>query len=152
MAQALIGLLAGAILAGAGQVILSRRDRRNAARVAARRLWRDLRVAKTLLKQDREGVRKVNVERLRESLVIWNQKEEQFAAGVSAHDFYEVMSGFNAIRRQIDRREGGEDGLAELNAQDLRQIEAAIALTWRASISRFDRSLDRDKVGILSHR
>ena len=152
MGQALVGLLAGAILAGAGQVILSRRDRRNASRVAARLLWRDLRVAKTLLKNDRDDVRKVSVGRLRESLAIWDEKQEQFAAGVNANDFYEVMTGFNAILRQADLRDAGEDGLVELRTQDLGQIEAAYALAWRASISRFDRSLDPNKVGIFARR
>jgi hypothetical protein len=152
MTQALVGLFAGAILAGAGQIILSRRDRRNAARVAARLLWRDLRVATTLLKHDRGGVRSVSPARLRQSLTIWDEKQEQFAAGVNAKDFYAVMSGFNAILRQADLRDQDEDGRAELAAQDLLQIEDACALAWRASISRFDRSLDPKKVGVFAHR
>ncbi len=152
MAQALTGLVAGAIIAGAGQIILSRRDRRNAARVAARLLWRDLRVAATLLKHDRDGIGAVSSARLRQSLAIWDDKQEQFAAGVNAHDFYAVMSGFNAILRQADLRDGGEDGKTQLGAQDLRQVEDAYKLAWRASISRFDRSLDPEKVGVFASR
>jgi len=152
MAQALAGLLAGAIIAGAGQIILSRRDRRNAARVAARLLWRDLRVAATLLRHARDGVRAASPARLRQSLAIWDAKQEQFAAGVNANDFYAVMSGFNAILRQADLRDQHEDGRAELAAQDLRQIEDAYALAWRASISRFDRSLNPKKVGVFARR
>ena len=152
MLQALIGLFVGAVLTGAVGMFSTARARALGGRVGSLMLWRDLDVTHKLIADDAAGKREVTSDRLRKALVTWDEKQESFAAGVNAHDFYKVMSGFNAITRQADRRdakERSEEG--ELN-QDLGQLKEAADIAWRRGIARFDSSLDPDQPGCYASR
>ena len=130
-----IGVIAGVLAAGGMQALLTARDRRRDARVAAALIFADLATARGLLDMVVSGdASEPPPEELHRFLDVWREQRLPLAGGVSPTEFHTIAGAFKLLENAAAGSRVGpplSDKLGVLTA--LQVFDRASRVAWHAS-------------------
>lgn len=132
----LVGVIAGVLVTGGVQAILTSRDRRRDARVAAALIFADLATAREMLDAVLAGdAAAPPASDLYKFLEVWREQRRPLALGVSPFDFHTIAGAFNILANAASGIDVGppllSDKLGVLTAVEF--FDRATEVAWRAS-------------------